>query len=93
VTVIENAAREPEVADLAACLNAMGARVSGAGSDVVTVEGVPRLHGATHRVMADRIETGTFLVAAAATGGSVPISKWRAIPPSSKAWPISTVRP
>jgi UDP-N-acetylglucosamine 1-carboxyvinyltransferase len=71
VTVIENAAREPEVADLAACLNAMGARVSGAGSDVVTVEGVPRLHGATHRVMADRIETGTFLVAAAATGGSV----------------------
>lgn len=71
VTVIENAAREPEIVDLAACLNAMGARVRGAGTDVVTVEGVARLHGATHRVMPDRIETGTFLAAAAATGGSV----------------------
>src|SRR5574338_421109 len=57
--------------DLATCLNAMGARVRGAGTDVVTVEGVARLHGATHRVMPDRIETGTFLAAAAATGGSV----------------------
>ncbi|MGH8703715.1 MAG: UDP-N-acetylglucosamine 1-carboxyvinyltransferase [Burkholderiales bacterium] len=70
-TVIENAAREPEVVDLAHCLNAMGARVQGAGSDVVTIEGVDRLHGARHRVMPDRIETGTYLVAAAATGGSV----------------------
>jgi UDP-N-acetylglucosamine 1-carboxyvinyltransferase len=70
-TVIENAAREPEVIDLANCLNAMGARVTGAGSDVITIEGVERLHGARYSVMPDRIETGTFLVAAAATGGSV----------------------
>ena len=70
-TVIENAAREPEVVDLAHCLNAMGARVRGAGSDVVTIEGADRLHGARYRVMPDRIETGTFLVAAAATGGSI----------------------
>jgi UDP-N-acetylglucosamine 1-carboxyvinyltransferase len=70
-TVIENAAREPEVTDLANCLNAMGARVRGAGSDVITIEGVERLHGARYRVMPDRIETGTFLAAAAATGGSV----------------------
>ncbi len=70
-TVIENAAREPEVVDLAHCLNAMGARVQGAGSDVITIEGTDRLHGARYRVMPDRIETGTFLVAAAATGGSV----------------------
>ena len=70
-TVIENAAREPEVVDLADCLRAMGARIEGAGSDVITIEGVARLHGARHRVMPDRIETGTFLVAAAATGGRV----------------------
>jgi UDP-N-acetylglucosamine 1-carboxyvinyltransferase len=70
-TVIENAAREPEVTDLANCLTAMGARVKGAGSDVITVEGVERLHGARYEVMPDRIETGTFLVAAAATGGSI----------------------
>jgi UDP-N-acetylglucosamine 1-carboxyvinyltransferase len=70
-TVIENAAREPEVVDLAHCLNAMGARVQGAGSDVITIEGVDRLHGARYRVMPDRIETGTYLVAAAATGGSI----------------------
>jgi UDP-N-acetylglucosamine 1-carboxyvinyltransferase len=70
-TVIENAAREPEVADLAQCLSAMGARIKGAGSDVITVEGVSRLRGASHRIMADRIETGTFLAAAAATRGSV----------------------
>jgi len=70
-TVIENAAREPEVVDLAHCLNVMGARVLGAGSDVITIEGTDRLHGARYRVMPDRIETGTFLVAAAATGGSV----------------------
>ena len=70
-TVLENAAREPEVVDLANCLAAMGARISGAGSDVITVEGVERLSGASHRIMPDRIETGTFLVAAAATGGEV----------------------
>ncbi|MDH5536412.1 MAG: UDP-N-acetylglucosamine 1-carboxyvinyltransferase [Betaproteobacteria bacterium] len=77
-TVIENAAREPEVADLAACLNLMGARIRGAGTDTITVEGVDRLHGATHQVMPDRIETGTFLVAAAATGGNVRLSGARA---------------
>ena len=71
VTIIENAAREPEVPDLAACLTAMGAKISGAGTDVITVEGVERLHGARHSVMPDRIETGTFLVAVAATGGDV----------------------
>jgi UDP-N-acetylglucosamine 1-carboxyvinyltransferase len=70
-TVIEHAAREPEVVDLATCLNAMGARISGAGTDVITIEGVRELGGASHRIMADRIETGTFLVAAAATGGAV----------------------
>jgi UDP-N-acetylglucosamine 1-carboxyvinyltransferase len=70
-TVIENAAREPEVVDLANCLNAMGARVRGAGSDVITIEGVDRLHGARYRVMPDRIESGTYLAAAAATGGSI----------------------
>lgn len=70
-TVIENAAREPEVTDLADCLNAMGARISGAGTDVITVEGVKELHGASYAVMPDRIETGTFLVAAAAAGGDV----------------------
>jgi len=74
VTVIENAAREPEIPDLAACLTAMGAKISGAGSDVITVEGVERLHGARHSVMPDRIETGTFLVAAAATGGDVKVT-------------------
>ena len=73
-TVIENAAREPEVVDLADCLNAMGARVGGAGSDRIVIEGVARLHGARHAVMPDRIETGTFLVAAAATGGEVTIT-------------------
>jgi len=67
-TVIENAAREPEVGDLALLLNAMGARIQGAGTDRIVIEGVERLHGATHRVLPDRIETGTFLVAAAATG-------------------------
>jgi len=70
-TVLENAAREPEVVDLAHCLNAMGAKVSGAGTDVITVEGVERLHAARYGVMPDRIETGTFLVAAAMTGGKI----------------------
>lgn len=70
-TVLENAACEPEVTDLASCLIAMGARIQGAGTDVITIEGVEALHGASYRVMADRIETGTFLVAAAASGGDV----------------------
>ena len=70
-TVIENAAREPEVVDLANCLKAMGANIEGAGSDTITIEGVSALAGAAHRIMPDRIETGTFLVAAAATGGTV----------------------
>jgi UDP-N-acetylglucosamine 1-carboxyvinyltransferase len=70
-TVIENAAREPEVVDLANCLAAMGARIAGAGTDVVRIRGVERLHGASHRIMPDRIETGTYLCAAAATRGEV----------------------
>jgi UDP-N-acetylglucosamine 1-carboxyvinyltransferase len=71
VTVLENAAREPEVFDLGECLIRMGARIKGHGTDVVTIEGVSSLHGAEYAVMPDRIETGTFLVAAAATGGDV----------------------
>jgi UDP-N-acetylglucosamine 1-carboxyvinyltransferase len=67
-TLIENAAREPEVVDLARCLNAMGARIRGAGTDRIVIEGVARLGGADHRVLPDRIETGTFMVAAAASG-------------------------
>jgi UDP-N-acetylglucosamine 1-carboxyvinyltransferase len=70
-TVIENAAREPEVVDLANCLNAMGARISGAGTGTITVEGVDSLHGARYDVLPDRIETGTFLVAGAITRGRV----------------------
>jgi len=70
-TVLENAAREPEVTNLADCLISMGAKIYGAGSDTITIEGVRTLHGATHRVMPDRIETGTFLVAAAASGGEI----------------------
>jgi UDP-N-acetylglucosamine 1-carboxyvinyltransferase len=70
-TVIENAAREPEIVDLANCLVSMGAQISGAGTDVIRVRGVARLHGTTHRIMPDRIETGTYLCAAAATGGTV----------------------
>ncbi|MDH5208191.1 MAG: UDP-N-acetylglucosamine 1-carboxyvinyltransferase [Burkholderiaceae bacterium] len=68
-TIIENAAREPEVVDLADALNAMGARISGAGTASIAVQGVERLHGTRHRVMPDRIETGTFLTAVAAAGG------------------------
>lgn len=71
VTVLENAAREPEVSDLAAFLNAMGARVSGAGSSTITITGVDALSGTQYRVLPDRIESGTYLVAAAMTGGSV----------------------
>jgi len=71
ITIIENAAREPEIVDLANCLNAMGANVSGAGTDTLTINGVPELTGSKYSVMPDRIETGTFLVAAAVTQGKV----------------------
>jgi UDP-N-acetylglucosamine 1-carboxyvinyltransferase len=70
-SVIENAAREPEVADLADFLNGMGARISGAGTDRIRIQGVDRLRGTTYRVLPDRIEAGTYLVAAAMTGGRV----------------------
>ncbi|TXT21839.1 MAG: UDP-N-acetylglucosamine 1-carboxyvinyltransferase [Gallionellaceae bacterium] len=78
VTVLENAAREPEVVDLAHCLRAMGAKISGDGTDTITVTGVDELHGAAHRIMPDRIESGTFLVTAAATGGSITLTDTRA---------------
>jgi UDP-N-acetylglucosamine 1-carboxyvinyltransferase len=71
VTIIENAAREPEVVDLANYLIALGAKITGAGSPTIRIEGVPTLKGASHKVLPDRIETGTFLVAAAVTGGDV----------------------
>jgi UDP-N-acetylglucosamine 1-carboxyvinyltransferase len=77
VTVLENAAREPEVVDLALCLNSMGAQIKGAGSDTITITGVTQLHGASHRIMPDRIESGTFLVAAAATGGNITLTDTR----------------
>jgi len=76
-TVIENAAREPEVVDLAQCLIAMGAQISGQGTDVITIHGRDALHGAEHSVMPDRIEAGTFLAAAAASGGEVTLLKVR----------------
>jgi UDP-N-acetylglucosamine 1-carboxyvinyltransferase len=78
VTTLENAAREPEVVDLANCLRAMGAQITGDGTDTVTIVGVEKLHGAAHRIMPDRIESGTFLVAAAATGGSITLRETRA---------------
>jgi UDP-N-acetylglucosamine 1-carboxyvinyltransferase len=68
---IRNAAREPEIVDLADCLTAMGARIEGAGTDTIAVEGVDRLHGATHRVVIDRIELGTYMLAPAIAGGEV----------------------
>lgn len=74
-TIIENAAREPEVVDLANCLVAMGARISGAGTDIVRIQGVDKLHGARHAIMPDRIETGTYLCAAAVTGGKVRLTR------------------
>ncbi|MED5500248.1 MAG: UDP-N-acetylglucosamine 1-carboxyvinyltransferase [Pseudomonadota bacterium] len=77
-TILENAAREPEVVDLAECLIAMGANIRGQGTDTITIEGIERLHGCHYDVMPDRIETGTFLVAAAATGGRVRVRKTRA---------------
>ena len=74
-TIIENAAREPEVVDLANCLISMGARISGAGTAVIRIQGVDKLHGATHDIMPDRIETGTYLCAAAVTGGDIRLLK------------------
>ena len=71
LTVIENAAREPEVTDLANCLNKMGAKISGAGTDRIEIEGVEKLSGTDYNILPDRIETGTYLVAAAMTGGSI----------------------
>jgi len=73
VTIIENAAREPEVIDLANFLNAMGAKISGAGTDTISIEGVERLTGTRYRVLPDRIETGTYLVAAAISGGRIKV--------------------
>jgi UDP-N-acetylglucosamine 1-carboxyvinyltransferase len=76
-TVIENAAREPEVVDLALCLNQMGAKVRGMGTDVITIEGVKKLHGTSYDVLPDRIETGTYLCAGAVTGGHVRVRDTR----------------
>ncbi|MEA2080331.1 MAG: UDP-N-acetylglucosamine 1-carboxyvinyltransferase [Pseudomonadota bacterium] len=72
-TIIENAAREPEVVDLANFINAMGGKISGAGTDTIEIEGVEKLNGTRYRVLPDRIETGTYLVAAAITGGSIKV--------------------
>ena len=77
-TVIRNAAREPEIAELAGVLNGMGARVSGAGGDVIRIEGVRELHGVSHEMNPDRIEAGTFMVGAALTGGDVAVEGARA---------------
>ena len=76
-TIIENAAREPEVVDLANCLTSMGANINGAGTDTITIEGVERLGGTNYSILPDRIETGTFLVAAAMSGGQVKVKKTR----------------
>jgi len=76
-TVLENAAREPEISDLANFLSKRGARISGAGTDVITIEGVPELRGADHEIVPDRVETGTYLVAGAITGGEVRVARCR----------------
>lgn len=76
-TIIENAAREPEVVDLAQCLIAMGAKISGHGTDTIVIDGVSDLHGCTYSVMPDRIETGTYLIAAAATRGKIKVKDTR----------------
>ncbi len=73
-TVLENCAREPEIVDLATLLNKMGAQIEGAGTHMIRVRGVERLHGARHRIIPDRIEAGTFIVAAALTGGDLAVS-------------------
>jgi UDP-N-acetylglucosamine 1-carboxyvinyltransferase len=89
VTTLDNAAREPEVVDLAGCLNEMGAKITGAGTDRIVVEGVARLSGARYAIMPDRIETGTFIAAAAATQGDVVI---RGADPSSLTAVIDKLR-
>jgi len=101
VTVFENAAREPEVADLARCLNAMGSKIEGAGGDVIRIQGVRSLSGAEHRVMPDRIETGTLLAATAAAGGRVRLAgaapetsmrRWRSCASRARASPLDATR-
>ena len=77
-TILENAAKEPEVVDLADCLNKMGAKITGAGTDTITIVGAERLTGATHNIVCDRIEAGTYMVAAAMTGGNVTLKNARA---------------
>ena len=77
VTVIRNAAREPEVVDLARCLTSMGANIEGAGTDTIRIEGVDSLHGTNYDILPDRIETGTYLTAAAMTGGHVKLKNTR----------------
>lgn len=77
-TTMVNAAREPEIVDLANCLRAMGAQISGDGTDTISIDGVEQLHGCSHQVIADRIETGTFAIAAALTGGTVTLAGGRA---------------
>jgi UDP-N-acetylglucosamine 1-carboxyvinyltransferase len=72
-TVIENAAREPEISDLAEFLTKMGAKIDGTGTSIITIEGVEKLHGAEHKILADRIEAGTFLIAGAMTGGKISV--------------------
>jgi UDP-N-acetylglucosamine 1-carboxyvinyltransferase len=74
ITVLENAAKEPEVVDMAECLIKMGAKISGAGTETITIEGVDKLSGATHQIVCDRIEAGTYMVAAAMTGGEVKLN-------------------
>jgi len=77
-TILENAAKEPEIEDLANALNGMGGQVHGAGGDIVHIEGVKELHGVTHRIISDRIEAGSFVIAAALTGGEVLVKRARA---------------
>ncbi len=77
ITILENAAREPEVSDLANCLISMGAKIKGAGTDRIEIEGVEKLSGTSYKIMPDRIETGTYLVAAAMTGGKIKLKNTR----------------
>ena len=90
-TVLENAAREPEIVNLAECLNAMGAKISGAGTSTITIDGVDSLSGARHRVIPDRIETGTYAMAVAMTGGDVRAGR-RARRPAAAARSTSSAR-
>src|SRR5205823_13137716 len=76
-TVLENAAREPEICDLASFLIKRGARISGAGTDVITIDGVSELRGADHEIVPDRVEAGTYLIAGAITGGEVRVVRCR----------------